>query len=227
MSDQSSSGATRTPESFACRANVSVSASAADRQTVVNIDAGVAPKRIPHGQSLRRVERTGLPATIRKHLRSGDVGGERDHRDAILDQAFQRSVRPIPLQHHELRRVEGRSLAVAENIRQRKDLPLSGGQKLFHCEFGRGMQIRVVRRPVRQNERGLEPVQVGLVSRRSLEGGRLHFDETFGVEPAPHEGRNPRTGDQPGAPLAVSLTVPKGLRRRRAQRTPRQEVRHE
>src|SRR5258708_6367142 len=85
------------------------------------------------------------------------------------------------------------------------------------------MQIRVVRRPVSQDERGLEPMQVSLVSRRNLHGGRLHFDETFGVEPAPHKGRNTRTEDQPGTPLGVSPAVPKGLRRRRAQGTPRQK----
>jgi len=66
------------------------------------------------------------------------------------------------------------------------------------------MQIRVVRRPVSQNERSLESVQVSLVPWRNLQGGRLHFDETFGSEPAPHEGRNPGAGDQPGTPLAVS-----------------------
>ena len=71
------------------------------------------------------------------------------------------------------------------------------------------MQIRVVLGSVRQNERGLESVQVSLVSRRNLQSGRLDFDETFDIKPAPHEGQNPRTGHQPGVSLAVSLTVPK------------------
>ena len=61
-----------------------------------------------------------------------------------------------------------------------------------------------MQRTVRQKERGLEPVQVRLVSWRSLKGGRLDFDETFGVEPAPHEDGNPRTGDQPATSFAVS-----------------------
>jgi hypothetical protein len=86
------------------------------------------------------------------------------------------------------------------------------------------MQIRVVRRPVSQDKRGLEPMQVSLVSRRNLYGGRLHFDETFGVEPAPHKGRNTRTEDQPGAPLGVSPPIPKRLRRERAQGTRGQKL---
>ena len=80
------------------------------------------------------------------------------------------------------------------------------------------MQIRVVRRPVSQNERSLESVQVSLVPWRNLQGGRLHFDETFGSEPAPHEGRNLGAGDQPGTPLAVSPQGPKGSCREPAQR---------
>jgi hypothetical protein len=66
------------------------------------------------------------------------------------------------------------------------------------------MQERVVRRPVRQNERGLEPMQMGLVSRRSLERGRLHFDETISLEPASHEGRNLRTSEKPATSFSVS-----------------------
>jgi len=79
------------------------------------------------------------------------------------------------------------------------------------------MQVRVVRRPVSQDERGLEPMQVSLVSWRNLHGGRLDVDETFDIEPAPHDGQNPRTGGQPATSLVVSLAVPKGLRPRRAQ----------
>ena len=132
------------------------------------------------------------------------MGGECYYRNAVLNKALQRCVRSIPFQHHKLRRVEGSSLAVTENTSKRKDLPLPSGQKLFHCEFRRGMQIRAMRRPIWQNEVGLESVQVGLVSWRNLQGSRLHFDEAFGIEPAPHVGRNPRTGDQPGTPFAVS-----------------------
>ena len=86
------------------------------------------------------------------------------------------------------------------------------------------MQIRVVRRSVSQDERGLEPMQMSLVSWRNLHGGRLDFDETFDIEPAPHDGQNPRTGGQPGTSLVVSLAVPKGLRPRRVQRTLRQRL---
>jgi hypothetical protein len=86
------------------------------------------------------------------------------------------------------------------------------------------MQIRVVRRPVSQDERGLEPMQVSLVSWRNLHGGRLDFDEPFSIEPAPHDGQNPRTGGQPGTSLGVSPTVPKGLRRKRAQGTRGQKL---
>jgi hypothetical protein len=86
------------------------------------------------------------------------------------------------------------------------------------------MQIRVVRRPVSQDERGLEPMQVSLVSWRNLHGGRLDFNETFNIEPAPRDGQNPRTGGQRGTPLGVSPSVPKGLWSRRAQGTRRQKL---
>jgi hypothetical protein len=85
------------------------------------------------------------------------------------------------------------------------------------------MEIRIVVGPVRQNELGLESMQMSLVSWRNLQGGRLNFDETFDLEPTPHQGRNPRAGDQPGAPLTVSPAVPKELLRRRAQRTLREK----
>ena len=71
------------------------------------------------------------------------------------------------------------------------------------------MQIGVVRRPVRQNERGFESVQVRLISRRSLEGGGLHFDETSGTEPAPHGSQNTRSGEQQVAPFSVLGFAPK------------------
>jgi hypothetical protein len=86
------------------------------------------------------------------------------------------------------------------------------------------MEIRIVVGPIRQNEFGLESMQMRLVSWRNLQGGRLDLDETFDVEPTPHQGRNPPTSDQPGAPLAVSPNAPKGLRRRRAQGTLREKL---
>ena len=63
------------------------------------------------------------------------MGGERDYRNAVLNKALQWGACPVPLQHHKFRCMEGRSLAVAENTSQRKDLAFSSGQKLFHCEF--------------------------------------------------------------------------------------------
>ena len=194
-----------------------------NRQTVVNVDTGVAPKRVAHRQSLWRVEWTGLPTTIHESFRSRGMGGERYYRNAVVNKALQWGVSPIPLQHHKLRRVQRRSLAIAENSTQGKDLPLSRGQKLLHREFRRGMQICLVGRPVRKNERGPEAVQVSLISWRSLEGGRLHLNEAFGIEPAPHEGRHLRSGQQPATPFSVSDLAPKGSRPGRTQETPRQK----
>jgi hypothetical protein len=67
-------------------------------------------------------------------------------------------------------------------------------------------------------------VQVSLVPWRHLERGRLHFDETFGSEPAPQEGRNAGAGDQPGPPLAVTPEAPKGSCRELAQGTLRLQL---
>src|ERR1700733_8282242 len=89
------------------------------------------------------------------------------------------------------------------------------------------MQIGVVRRPVRQNKRGFESVQVRLISRRSLEGGGLHFDETSGTEPAPRGSQNPRSGEQPVAPFSVSGFAPKGSHHGRVQEWPRRETRED
>jgi len=52
-------------------------------------------------------------------------------------------------------------------------------------------------------------VQMGLVSRRGLEGGGIHFDETLGVEPAAQEARHLRPSKEPAAPLGVAVWVPK------------------
>jgi elongation factor P len=41
----------------------------------------------------------------------------------------------------------------------------------------------------------------------------LHFDETFGAEPAPHSGENTRPGEQPIAPFRVNNRGPKSVRR--------------
>ena len=160
-------------------------------------------------------------------FRAGDMGGEGDDRGAVLGEALQGGAGPVPFQHHKLRRVQGRSLAIAENTGQGEDPPLSRGQKLFHREFGRGVQIRLVSRPVRRNERGPEAVQVGLISRRSLEDGRLRLNEAFGVEPAPQQGRNLRSGGQPAAPFSVSVLAPKRRRHSRTQKTPRRKGRED
>ena len=88
------------------------------------------------------------------------------------------------------------------------------------------MQIGVVQRPVGQNEHGPEPVQVCLVSRRNLEGGRLHFSKTFGTEPTPQERRNSRSGEQPVAAFTVSNLVPEGSGGR-VQEKPRREARQD
>ena len=194
---------------------------AADRQAVVYVHAGVAQKRFPHGEPLRRLERTGLPTAKHEGPRSRDVGGERSQRAAVLDQALERGVGSIPLQHRKFGRVDRRSLAIAENAGQRVNPLLPDGQELLHREFGRSMQIGVARRAVRQNERCLEPVQVSLVSGRSLEGCRLHFDEILGVEPASQEARNPRPASEAGASRGVLVPTPERPRPKRDQEAPR------
>ena len=224
ISDQSSSGATRRPEpAWPVEARDFGVGTAADRQAVVDVHPGVAQKRVPHREQFRRLERTGLPAAKHESLRAGDMGGERGQRDAVVDEALERRPGPIPLQHREFGRVQRRSLAIAENAGQRVDPLLSGGQKLLHREFGRSMQIGVARRAVRQDERRLKPVQVGLVSRRSLQGGWLHLDKTLGVEPAAQEARNLRAGGKPAAPRGILVPAPERLRRGRDQEAPRQE----
>ena len=143
--------------------------------------------------------------------------GERGQRDAVLDEPLERGVGPIPLQHREFRRVNRRSLAIAENIGQRVNPLLSGGQKFLHREFGRGMEPGFARRAARHNERRLEPVQVGLVSGRSLERRRIDLDETLGVEPAAHEARDLRPRGEAVAPRGVSVPAPERSRRGRDQ----------
>ena len=220
MSDQSSSGATRRPDCLRLASERFGVRTAAERQAVEKVDAGMAPKRIAHGEPLRRLERIGLPAAKDERLRAGDMGGERDQRGAILDQALQRRVGPIPLQHREFRRVQRRRSRLRKTLRQREDLLLAGGEQLLHREFRRGMQIGVARRAVRRNERRREAVQMGLVAGRSLEGGGLDLDETLGVEPAPHEARDPRAGDEAGRAVGVAVPVPERSRGGRAQGTP-------
>ncbi len=81
-----------------------------------------------------------------------------------------------------------------------------------------------MQRPVGQNKLGPEPVQVCVVSRRNLEGGGLHFSETFGTEPTPQERRNSRSGSQPVATFSVSNLAPKGSSCGRVQERPRREA---
>ena len=50
---------------------------------------------------------------------------------------------------------------------------------------------------------------MGLVPRRGLEGGGIHFDETLGVEPAAQEAYDLRPSKEPATPPGVSVAAPK------------------
>ena len=64
-----------------------------------------------------------------------------------------------------------------------------------------------------------------LVSGRDLQGGRVHFDEALGVEPAAHEARDLRPSGERGRAVGVAALAPERSRRGRAQRTPGPEER--
>ena len=139
---------------------------------------------LAHGQALGRLERVRLAPPEGEGLRPRDMGGERDQRRAIVHQPRERRAGPIPFEHGELRRVQRRPLAIAENVCESKDLRLARGDELLHREFGRCVKPCFAGRAVRADEAGAEPVQVGLVAGRGLQGGGIDLDEVLGLEPA-------------------------------------------
>ena len=149
ISDQSSSAATLKAGRLRLSGEDRRVGSAAGRQAVVEIDAGVAQKSVAHGQALRRLEGVGLPAAKDKGFRARDMGGEREKRGAVIHDFGQRRADPVPLEHRKFRARATPPLAIAEDGRQRKDSRLSRGQEFLHREFGRRMQIGVARRAVR------------------------------------------------------------------------------
>ena len=164
-------------------------------------------KGVADGDALRRLERVGPLAAECERLRARDMSDKRDKRGAVVHDPFERSACPVPFQHHELGSVQSRPLSVTEDMRQGEDALLSGGQKLLHREFGRSMEVSVQYRSVRPDERRPEPVEMRLIPGRSLERGRLRFEETLRVEPAADETRRlgalKKTGAPPGVPVAA------------------------
>ena len=163
---------------------------APERQAVIEVDPGMAQKRLAHAQPLGRLERARLAAAEGEARRARHIGGERDERSAVVHQLQERRADPIPFQHREFRRVQSSALAVAKHMRQRENLRLAGGEQLLHRKFRRGVQPGLARRAVRTDKPGAKPAQMGLVARRGLERGRLDLEEAFGVEPLAHGGRD-------------------------------------
>ncbi len=152
------------------------------------------------------------------------LGGERDKRSAIVHKRRQRRADPIPFQHREFRRVQRRAFAVAENVRQREDLRLAGGEELLHREFGRGMQPGLARHSVRADEAGAKAVQVGLVARRDLKGGGVDLDETLGVEPVANELWRCARARKPRPAGGVTVGAPERRGRGQTQEAPKLAV---
>ncbi len=99
--------------------------------------------------------------------RSRRVGCERTQRRGVVDEGAVGLPRPIPFQHRELGMVQRTPLAVAKDMRERKNPLLSGGEKLLAGEFGRRVQIKR-RAALRPLESGLKRSDMRLVARGDL-----------------------------------------------------------
>ncbi len=190
------------------------------RQTGEEIDPRIASKRLAHGQTFRRLERTRLLAAKGEGLRARDMSSERDECRAIVHETRQGRADPVPLQHRKFRRVQRAALATAEHMRQRVDLDFSGSQQFFHREFRRSVQIAVARGAVRPNHRRFESMQMRLVAGRPLQRRRVDFDEALGVEPAADVVRDPRASQERGSANAMTFAVPEGRGEGRTQGAP-------
>ncbi len=190
------------------------------RQAVVEVDSGMAAERLAHRKAFRRLERARSAAAEDEAFGARDMGGERNERGAIIHQPVERSADPVPFEHGEFRRVQRRALAIAENVRQRKDLRLACGDELLHREFRRRMQTGLDRRPVRPDERRAKTMKMGLVARRGLKRSRIDFHETLGLEPAAHETEDLRPRQKRGAASGVAVGAPERRAGGRTQGTP-------
>src|SRR5690606_32452360 len=105
------------------------------------------------------------------------------------------------------------ALAIAPDMLEAGDARLPGGQQLLHGEFGRGMQIHGLPRPVIADHFGGEGMQMRLIAGRTLQARRIDHEEIALGQPVAHRRIDARTGEQERAPIGVALGMPPGRSR--------------
>ena len=203
MSAQVSSAAIRIPATCAALARA-----LADRGQ--QIDAGEARVSLRHAHLLRLGEGIGLRAAPGQDLGAQGVGRQGQQMGAVLHQRLVGRVRPVPFQQGEFRMVQRPALAVAPHPGQIEDLRLAGRQQLLGRELRRGVQVQDRATPIRPNGLCRKGMQMGLIARRDLQGGRLHLGEALVLEPAAHGPGDLPAGGQEGTAVAVGVLVPPG-----------------
>ncbi len=137
--------------------------------------------------------------------------GLRQDGGAVGHQRLVRFARAVPFDEREFRMMQRAALAVAEHFGELDDAALAGRQKLLAGEFRRRAQIK--RRggaAVGGRKRGGEGMQMGLVSRRNLQGAGLDFDEIAGGKPGPQRRYDPASRQQNRPPVGMDVRGPKG-----------------
>ena len=93
---------------------------------------------------------------------------------------------------------------------QGEDALLPGRQQLFHREFGRGMQVKLLGRAVVADGGGRKGMQMRLVARRGGQSGRVDLQEVLRREPKSQLRRQPRAQQQGRTAVGMAFGGPPG-----------------
>ena len=189
-------------------------------EQIVKIDAGVAGKGLGNRQALGLSIRIGGVTAPAKGVGAGRLGRRPEESGAVEHDGLIGFSGAIPLDHGELRRVQGASFAIAEDAGKVDDLLLAGGEQLLHGELGRGVEVALHLRPVRTDPFGGEGVKVGFVARRYLQGGSLDLDKSVVREPTAKRREDAIAGEQKRPPVVVAFPFPEPRFRHRTFPTP-------
>jgi hypothetical protein len=146
------------------------------------IDPGIAPEGIAHGQPLGLRPRIATTITPAQFLDPG----QRQQPGAVLHDRLVAHAGAVPFQHGELGMVQRRALGVAEHPGELEQPRHAAGQKLLHRELGGAVQPAFALFAVGQLPVGGEAGEMDLRARRHLQDRRLDLDEALGRKPRPH-----------------------------------------
>ena len=192
----------------------------------------MAGERLHHREIFWRREGIDLAPAKHQPARPGRGGGHRDDRRAILHQRLVGSLRAVPFQHGEFRRMQRAAFAIAKHAGELEDAGLAGAEQLLAGELRRGAQIARGRRCAGREQLGRKGVQMSsrCRARPAAPRSRPRRSRAPRTSPAaPPRCGNARSGPAggrraPGGPR-TGTDRPSGLSRTRRPR-PRKSLAH-